>query len=235
MDEPHSSQTHCAVPVATAPATAGRRLLAAACALALAAASGAAQALDLRVVGLFPNKAVVVIDGSAPRTLSLGQKTAEGITLLSIERDTATFDLAGTRRTLKMGQMHATGAGNANPSVTLTADSRGHFVTDGQINGGTVRFIVDTGATLVSMSAADAKRIGLDYQNGQKTMMSTANGVAPAFRVKLDSVRVGGITLNGVDAVVMDLQAMPVLLGMSFLNRMEMRRDGDSMTLTRRY
>jgi aspartyl protease family protein len=191
--------------------------------------------LDLRVVGLFTNKAVVVVDGGAPRTLAVGQRTSEGITLLSIERDSATFDLAGTKRTLKMGQMHATSAGNTNPTVTLTADSRGHFVTDGQINGGTVRFIVDTGATLVSLSAADAKRLGLDYQNGQRTMMSTANGVAPAFRVKLDSVKVGGITLNGVDAVVMDLQAMPVLLGMSFLNRMEMRRDGDSMTLTRRY
>ncbi len=187
------------------------------------------------MVGLFTNKAVVVVDGGAPRTLAVGQRTSEGITLLSIERDSATFDLAGTKRTLKMGQMHATSAGNTNPTVTLTADSRGHFVTDGQINGGTVRFIVDTGATLVSLSAADAKRLGLDYQNGQRTMMSTANGVAPAFRVKLDSVKVGGITLNGVDAVVMDLQAMPVLLGMSFLNRMEMRRDGDSMTLTRRY
>ncbi len=209
--------------------------MSAACAIVLSLACGAAAAVDLRVVGLFTNKAVVVIDGGAPRTLSVGQRVAEGITLLSIERDTATFDLGGIRRTLKMGQMHATGSGNANPSVTLTADARGHFVTDGQINGGTVRFIVDTGATLVSMSAADAKRIGLDYQNGQKTMMSTANGVAPAFRVKLDSVKVGGITLNGVDAVVMDSQAMPVLLGMSFLNRMEMRRDGDSMTLTRRY
>ena len=63
----------------------------------------------------------------------------------------------------------------------------------------------------------------------------SANGPAAAYQVKLDTVRVGDITLNGIDAVVMENQDMPVLLGMSFLNRTDMRREGQNMVLTRRF
>jgi len=66
--------------------------------------------------------------------------------------------------------------------------------------------------------------------------METANGVAAAYRVKLDTVRVGDLTVNNVDAVVMEGDSLPVaLLGMSFLNRMDIRREGQIMTLTKRY
>ncbi len=201
-------------------------------AMAVAAAVGATE---VTVVGLSPNKAVVQIDGGAPRTLSIGQKTAEGVVLVSIDRGDAVFDIAGRRRTLKLGQQHATSNGPGAASVTLSADTRGHFVVDGQINGGAVRFIVDTGATVVAMSSADAQRLRINYRNGEVGYMNTANGMAPAWRVKLDTVRVGDITVNGVDAVVMENQSMPVLLGMSFLNRTNMRREGQVMILTKRF
>ncbi len=200
--------------------------------MAVAAAVGATE---VTVVGLSPNKAVVQIDGGAPRTLSIGQKTAEGVVLVSIDRGDAVFDIAGRRRTLKLGQQHATSNGPGAASVTLSADTRGHFVVDGQINGGAVRFIVDTGATVVAMSSADAQRLRINYRNGEVGYMNTANGMAPAWRVKLDTVRVGDITVNGVDAVVMENQSMPVLLGMSFLNRTNMRREGQVMILTKRF
>ena len=201
-------------------------------ALAYAMATGATE---VTVVGLSPNKAVVQIDGGAPRTLSIGQKTAEGVVLVSVERGEAVFDIAGKRRALKLGQQHATTNRSSAASVTLSADTRGHFVVDGQINGGAVRFIVDTGATVVAMSTADAQRLRINYRNGTPGNMNTANGVAPAWRIKLDTVRVGDITFNGVDAVVMENQSMPVLLGMSFLNRTDIRREGQLMTLTKRY
>ena len=99
----------------------------------------------------------------------------------------------------------------------LTADGQGHFLTIGTINGITVRFLVDTGASLISMSGSDAKRLGLNYTAGQKGAVSTANGIVPAYRVKLDEVRIGDITLNNVDGVVHAGNALPVvLLGMSF-------------------
>src|SRR5258708_24942126 len=121
-------------------------------------------------------------------------------------------------------------------SATLTADARGHFVVDGQINGGAVRFLVDTGATAVSLSSADAARLGIDYRKGQPGLMGTANGTVAGYRVKLDTVRVGDIVVNNVDAAVMEGNQMPfALLGMSFLNRMEMKREGETMVLIRRF
>ncbi len=199
--------------------------------------AGAALATDLSVVGLFPGKAVVTIDGGAIRTLSVGQKTAEGVTLISSDRDSATFDIDGQKKTLQMGQQYSAVVRSASAqSVTLNADGNGHFVVDGQINGGTIRFLVDTGATLIALSSADAGRLGIDYRKRQPSIMNTANGPAPAYRVKLDSVRVGDITVNSIDAVVMEGTVLPIaLLGMSFLNRMEMKREGQTMVLVRRY
>ena len=99
----------------------------------------------------------------------------------------------------------ATGAaGGGAGSVTIKADARGHFIADAQVNGGAVRFLVDTGATTIALPAADAKRLGINYLKGERGMVQTANGTAPAYRVKLDTVRLGDITLNGVDGVVLE-------------------------------
>lgn len=204
--------------------------------LLAAGAAGSAVAVNVTVVGLFPSKAVVQIDGGAPRTLSIGARTAEGVTLLAVERDSATFDLQGKRVTLKMGQQRASSTASSRQSVVLTADTGGHFFTSGQVNGLTMRFIVDTGASVVAIPANEARRIALDYRRGQVVTMNTANGRTSAYRVKLDTLRIGDITVNGVDAVVMESSAMPAaLLGMSFLNRMEMKRDGQTMTLIKRF
>jgi aspartyl protease family protein len=110
------------------------------------------------------------------------------------------------------------------------------LATSGQVNGIPVRFAVDTGATFVTFPASEARRLGLDYVNGQKMLMNTANGSALAYRIKLDTVRVGDITMNGVDAVVIEGASLSVvLLGMSFLNRVDIKREGEIMTLTKRY
>jgi len=200
------------------------------------ATAGTAVAVNVTVVGLFPNKAVVQIDGGAPRTLSIGAKSAEGVTLLSVGRDSATFDFQGKRATLKMGQQHASSNTPSSASVVLRADTGGHFVTDGQINGLPIRFIVDTGATVIAIPLGDARRLALDYRRGQSVIMNTANGQASGYRIRLDTVRVGDIAVNNVDAVVLESSAIPAaLLGMSFLSRMQMTRDGQTMTLIRRF
>lgn len=206
--------------------------------LALLPALLAAPALaaDVALVGLIGTKAIVVIDGGKPRTLAPGQKTEEGVVLLGTEKETAHFEIDGKKRTLLMGRAYSAPAAEGRQSVTLAADSRGHFIAPGSINGGSVRFLVDTGATLISMSASEARRLGIDYLRGERGVIQTANGVTGGYRVKLDRVRVGDIEVHGVDAVVSENDAMgAVLLGMSFLNRMEMKRDGQSMTLTRRF
>lgn len=198
------------------------------------AASTAAWATSVSVIGLFKDKAIVSIDGGKPRTLSAGQ-TVQGVRLLSANSDSASFDVDGTRRTLGMGQSFAGGATDARQSVSLTADARGHFAAAGSVNGYPMTFLVDTGATSVAINAADAKRLGVDYRAGQATGVNTAAGVVPAWRVKFNTVKIGGIAVNQVDGMVVESGLSVPLLGMSFLNRMEMKRDGQTMTLTQRY
>ena len=195
----------------------------------------AASATSVSVMGLFKDKAIVSIDGGKPRTLSVGQ-AVQGVTLVAADSGSASFDVDGTRRTLGMGQSFAGGAPAATrQSVSLTADARGHFAANGSLNGYPVSFLVDTGATAIAISAAEAKRIGLDYKAGQAAGVNTAAGLVPAWRVKFNTVKVGSITVNQVDGMVVEAGLNVPLLGMSFLNRMEMKRDGQTMTLTQRY
>lgn len=198
--------------------------------------AGAVQAASVGVVGLFKDKAIVTIDGGAPKTMTAGQKL-QGVKLISADSDIAVFEVEGKRRTLGMGQSFAA-TGNRSggkPKVLLTADGRGHFSTTGTINGNSVNFLLDTGATSVSMSASEAKRMGIDYKAGRVTGVSTANGVIPAWSVTLNTVKVGGITLYGVEGLIIETAMPVVLLGMSFLNRTDMKREGQTMLLTQRY
>jgi len=198
--------------------------------------STAAAALDINVAGLFPNKALVQIDGGRLQTLSVGQKTRYDVTLVSVEHDGATFDIQGQRVTLALGHARTQTNTSAPDSVTVPADGRGHFVTEGQVNGAPIRFAVDTGATFVTLSARDASRLGLDYRKGRPALMETANGDVSAYHVKLDTVRVGDVAVHNVDAVITEGNNLPVaLLGMSFLSRMTIRHEGAIMTLTKRY
>lgn len=192
-------------------------------------------AASVSVMGLFKDKAIVSVDGGKPRTLSVGQ-VVQGVKLISADSSSASFEVDGKPRTLSMGQSFAGGPATAErQSISLTADARGHFAAAGSLNGYPVSFLVDTGATSIAINATEAKRMGLDYRSGQAVGVSTAAGVVPAWRVKFNTVKVGSITLNQVDGMVVETGLNMPLLGMSFLNRMEMRRDGQTMTLTQRY
>jgi aspartyl protease family protein len=195
-----------------------------------------ASALNVNVVGLFPNKALIQVERGALQTLSVGQRTRDGIVLVSVQHDGATFDIQGRRVTLGLGPARTQTSATAPDSVVVPADAWGHFVTDGQVNGLPIRFAVDTGATFVTLSASEASRLGLDYRKGRQALMETANGDVSAYRVRLDTVSVGDITVNNVDAVITEGNTLPVaLLGMSFLSRMTIKHEGAIMTLTKGY
>ena len=198
--------------------------------------AGFVQAADVGLAGLFPGKVLLTINGGTPRIVAVGARTDEGVRVLSVEGDTATLEIDGKKRTLRVGQNVASQASTGGPqSAVLTADGRGHFLTTGLVNGTSLRFLVDTGASMISLGAGDARRIGIDPGKGEPGIVNTANGQARVSRVKLDSVRVGDIVLNNVDATVHQHDLPFALLGMSFLNRMEMQRNGDTMTLIKRY
>jgi aspartyl protease family protein len=207
-------------------------------ALLLGLYGASAAATDVALIGVVGEKAAVfAVNGGEPKAVKVGQ-TWNRILLVSVERQQATVEIDGKRRILMIGQHHRSASispASSRAQVVLAADTRGMFHGEGSINGLPIRFMVDTGATFVAMSAREAVRLGIDFQKGRPVMMQTANGRVMNYLVTLDRVRLGDIELSGIEGVVGE-QDMPfALLGMSFLNRLEMQRDGGSMTLTRRF
>lgn len=200
---------------------------------AAALCAGAATAQSVSMGGSLGNNALLLIDGK-PRNVAVGA-TVEGVRLVSVSSNAAVVEVKGQRVSLRLGDAQVNLGGKQSEGggrqIVLSAESGGHFFSSGTINGKTVRFMVDTGATNVAMSQEDADRIGLDYKNGPRGMTRTANGVIPVYGTSLTSVRVGDVVVYNVDATIVPGQMSHVLLGNSFLTRFQMRRDNDKLTL----
>jgi aspartyl protease family protein len=180
-------------------------------------------------------KALLVIDGE-PHAVALGT-TVRGVRLLSLNEAQAEVEVAGTRRSLALGAGPVRSAGapaRGSNEIVLTAGRNGHFRTVGQINGKSVEFFVDTGASVVSLGQAEADRLGIDYKRGTPGMARTANGDVPIRLITLNSVRIGDVEVANVEAAVHPNSFGVVLLGNSFLTRFQMRRENDVMRLERR-
>ena len=198
-------------------------------------ASALAQTVSMS--GAFTDKALLMIDG-VPRTVAVGS-TVQGVRLLSVNGHAAVVEVQGKRVSLTLGAAQvslgrAAGAFEAS-RIVLSAGPGGHFMSAGAINGKAVRFMVDTGASLIGIGQPEAEALGIDYRKGQRGMAGTATGSVPAYLVSLASVQVGEVTLYNVEAIVVPGGMPYVLLGNSFLNRFQMQRDSDVMTLTRRF
>lgn len=195
--------------------------------------AGSVCAQGVVLSGRMGDRALLVVDGQ-PHAVNIGQ-TVAGVKLLRWNGDTAEVERAGQTLPLRMGatpaQMGAAAPRTTSREIVLTAGSGGHFTAGGSINGKQVRFMVDTGATLVSLGREDADRLGIDLSTARRGTTQTANGTVPIWLVTLNSVRVGDVELTNVGAAVVP-QAMPmVLLGNSFLARLQMKRDNDVMRL----
>jgi aspartyl protease family protein len=178
----------------------------------------------------------VAIGGAEPIALDVGEATAEGVELLEASRSGAVLRVDGMTTTLPLEAKPSEAASAArSDTVMLSADARGHFYVNGSVNGRSMRFLVDTGATLTTLSRTDARRIGLDYRGGTPSKVVTGGGEVRGWRVTLDSVGVGATTVRDVEAFVVDNDALPVgLLGMSFLGRFDMHRQGETLALRHR-
>ena len=207
--------------------------------VALSALGPTAHAQSVALAGMLGSKALLIVDGSAPKGLAVGE-SFRGVKVVATRGEQAVVQIAGQNHTLRVGEAPASVGGGAGAEATgnkvvLSAGSGGHFTTQGQVNGRAVPLMVDTGATYVVLSQAEAERAGLRYKGGQTVQMSTANGVIPGWRLKLGSVRIGDVVAYEVDAIVSS-GAMPyVLLGNSFLARFQMTRTNDQMVLEKRY
>lgn len=203
--------------------------------LQTARAAGGPAAADILVYALFQDKAVLMVNGTK-RILKVGERSPEGIVLLSSDGDSATVEFNGRRERLTLGShLGPAIAAPAQAEVRLYPDERGMYSIDGTINGQSVRFLVDTGATLIAMNAVIAKRLAIDFRMGKKGIVETASGIENAYGITLKSVKVGAVELRDVDAVVIDGgYPTDVLLGMSFLGRLEMQRDAKHMVLRKK-
>ncbi|MCL1826185.1 MAG: retroviral-like aspartic protease family protein [Betaproteobacteria bacterium] len=223
-------------------------------ALLAIAMAGGAQATELALSGIVGNRAVINVDNGPPQLLAVGKSTPDGVRLLSIKDNAAVVEFEGRRQTLRLGErvVRQTGgdAGKAGVGtldrdqarrvlargveITIESDALGHFLIDGEINGRGVRFLVDTGASLIAIGYSTAQSLGLDLDDGHKSRAHTAGGLVDTWRVTLKSLKIGGLRFDNIDAVVMQADMPQVLLGMNILEQMEMRRDGKLMRLRKK-
>jgi aspartyl protease family protein len=211
-------------------------LLCAGLALLWAPTAGAVEKIALHA--LFKDKAIVLIDGRRA-VLQAGVATDDGVKLVSTDtqEETAVVEVDGKPQTLRLGVVVSSFVSGGKGSVTLYPGRGGHYFADGTINGQGVQFMVDTGATSIALNTSVAQRLGIDYRkSGQAGYGSTAGGFVRTYQIKLDKVQVGDIVQYGVDAAVIEgAGPSDVLLGMSFLGRCDMKRDGEKLELIQRY
>lgn len=207
--------------------------------LILAAGAAAAAAPpelpdQVHLNGMLGSKAALLLIDGEPRTVEVGA-TVKGVRLVALDDGRAIIDVGGRRQTLALGAQPGRVTSDARrpepPRLVLPIGPGGHFTTIGTINGQVSSFLVDTGATSVSISQVDAERLGLRYLYGKRIVTQTANGIVPAYVIELTSLRIGELELRHIEAIVVPGPMSHVLLGNNFLNRFVMRRDGDQMTL----
>ncbi|WP_027015325.1 retropepsin-like aspartic protease family protein [Comamonas composti] len=197
-----------------------------------------AMAQSVSLGGIMGSKALLVINGAAPRAVSVNE-SLQGVRVLKVGPDSAEIEAGGQRQTLYLGQAPMSiGRMSAGTPLArrlvLKADGRGHFVEQGRINGKAMTYIVDTGASAITIGRSDAERMGLSYQQGRSIVMRTANGETQGWHMRLASVRIGDLEVSDVDAVIAPQSIPYVLLGNSFLAHFQMTRKGDEMVLEQR-
>lgn len=208
------------------------------CAALTLLSCGGVQAQVAALSGILGSKALLVVDGSEPRAVAAGD-THRGVKVVSVQGDSAVLEIGGQRQSVRIGgapvSVGKAAAGGSGARIVLTADSAGHFVTQGTINSRVVQFLVDTGATTIGLSMADADRIGLPYRQGQVVQVGTANGVVRGWKISLSSVRLNDVEVYDIDAIVTPVALPYVLLGNSYLTRFQMTRTNEQLVLEKRY
>jgi aspartyl protease family protein len=191
---------------------------------------------DVSLVGTLKERALLSVNGGAPRTFPVGATLPDGSRLVGVTSGEATIEDGGKRYTIRLGEYAASRSNGGGNSMVLSPDSNGHYSVAGEINGVPVRMMLDTGATLVSIPASMADRMGIDYRNkGRRAVTNTAAGTAPVWIVKLDRVKVGDMEFSSVDGSINEAGLNVILLGNSVLKRLDMKTESGTLTLTKRF
>jgi len=192
---------------------------------------------QIEVMALFKNKAMVSINDKQ-HLLKVGESAISGVKLINATAKYAVLEVNGKRSKYNLGnRVRASYAKTEKKKVQIYRDGQGLFKTVGSINGYTVNFLVDTGASVIALNSALAKRLGLQYKlKGEETMVATASGKALAYSVDLDQVKIGEIMLRNIDAVIIEGNDPETpLLGMSYLGRLKMNNDEQYLELEEKF
>ncbi len=202
--------------------------------LTVALLSATVGAQDIAVLGLLADRAIIKVDGET-HILKVGE-SYDDITLIAVNSQEARLLMGKKERVFGLGQDYSgfQKSSDSKGIVEISMNGASQFITNGMINGNVVEFLVDTGANTVSMNRKDAKRLGVDYRRlGKEGASQTANGIVKNWRVLLDKVKVGAITVTSVEANVRDTDDnIPILLGMSFLGRLNIVHEENRLKLT---
>lgn len=199
-------------------------------------ATTALAAPTVKVLALFPGKAMLEIDGSR-KVLGAGETGPGGVRLISADPRGALVEIDGVREELQLGStVNATYRPKQRREIRILEAGGGYFV-DGLINGQPVRFLVDTGATSVALSERHAARLGLQHRiDGVRVGVRTASGNAVGHQVSLRSLAVGSSRFADVRAVVIDGDSpRHVLLGMNVLSQFEIDQRENLLILRTRF
>lgn len=201
--------------------------------LAVVAMMPLSSVAAVKAVGLLPGTAILEIDGQS-RVLKQGETSPEGIRLIRANSREAVIEWNGKRQTLGLGTSLSSGYKQPlQRKVHISRGKQGHYWVSAQINGQSVRVLVDTGASHVAISSQLATKLGIDYLKGKRSRSSTAGGIVRSWLVTLNKVQVGDIVAHNVQASVIE-GAFPrePLLGMSFLQRTTMSEEAGMLVLT---
>ena len=195
-----------------------------------------ASAVEIDVLGLFTDAAMLSIDGRQ-QMLRKGERSTEGVLLLSSNSREAVIQLGDVSHTLNLSSKIGTSYQQAEAAkVSIILNPIGQYKTSGTINGRRVELLVDTGANVIAMSEGHARTLGIDMSEGKQMRATTASGVTESRGVVLETVQIGGIKVNNVQAAVMKGEfPQDILLGMSFLRAVEMSENQGIMQLTAKF
>jgi len=198
------------------------------------------EAKSVAAIALFKDRAMLSVDGKKAKIIAAGS-SYQGVKVISSNTSEAVIEVEGTRKTIALNSTTVLGAKlGSSPnrkatSVVLYENEVGFFESNGQVNGRSIKFLIDTGANLVVFNSRDAERLGLDYKSGEKSFASTASGIAPMYTINVESISIGGVELRGIRTGVIDGRFPEIpLLGMTFLSRLNMNRAGQTMVLKKR-
>ena len=203
----------------------------------LLAASCVWAAPQVRVVGLFPGAAVLNVDGQR-KLVKVGQTGPGGVVVVSADSRGAVLRVDGVERSYGLSREYSEGfAAPVKKQFSIAKGIGGHYWVAGSVNGQSVQFLVDTGATSIALNDGHARRLGIDYRvSGRPLQVSTASGTVRGWQVSLDRVKVGELEVLGVDAVILEGGSpTEALLGMSFLGRIGWRVEQDVLVLESKY